>query len=92
MLENWEPGSDPLGDRRLDSQGCWWRLARWHLQDGVGGTYAERLDVIPTPDSDHPRIHSHPYGQPNDVRMPAELRPPRVWLSGVLDDLEPAGP
>lgn len=92
VTETWEPGGEPLDDRRLESHGCWLVTASWHLQVGGprGGRGSERLDVVPTPDADHARVHRHPYGQPNDVRLASELPPPHVWLSALLDVVEAA--
>jgi hypothetical protein len=82
VVETWLPGADPLGDRRLEREGCHVSVLSWHLQIGAepGPAGAERLDIVPTPDAMHPRIHRHPYGEPNHVRLPAELPPPHVWL------------
>lgn len=83
--EIWWPGADPLDDRRLEREGCHLAVLSWHLQIGAetGSAGAERLDVVLLPDSAHPRIHRHPYGQPNRVRQPTELPPPHAWLHDV---------
>lgn len=93
-LEAWRPGDDPEGDHRLHAEGCHVSVLSWHLQVGAinGDRGAERLDIGPEDDT-HPRIHRHPYGEPNDVRETAQLPPPEVWLhhanqalGGALDD------
>ena len=85
VVETWWPGADPLDDRRLEREGCHLAVLSWHLQIGSesGPPGAERLDVVRSPDDAHPRIHLHPYGQPNQVRRPTELPPPHVWLHDV---------
>lgn len=80
---------------RLDAEGCHLGALEWHVQvdEHSGDQGAERLEVVPTIDENHPRIHQHPYGEANDVRLPANLSEPVGWLSalnallrGVLDD------
>jgi len=81
VSEAWLPGDDPEGDHRLRAEGCHVPRLNWHLQVGAiaGDRGAERLDVGPEDDK-HPRIHRHPYGQPNEIREPTELPPPDAWL------------
>lgn len=85
VVESWEPGPDPCGDRRIEAEGCHLTFLNWHLQvESVpGAPGAERLDVVPEPDASHPRVHRHPYGSPNDVRRPSDLPPPGAWLYSV---------
>ena len=85
VVESWEPGPDPHGDRRVEAEGCHLAVLNWHLQvESVSGAPgAERLDVVPEPDGSHPRVHRHPYGSPNDVRQPSDLPPPGAWLYSV---------
>jgi hypothetical protein len=94
VAEAWVHGGDPDGDYRLDAEGCHVPRLSWHVQlgDGTGDLGAERLDVGPEDDL-HPRIHRHPFREPNDVREAAELPPPDAWLhqvndamGGILDD------
>jgi hypothetical protein len=90
VYERWSVGSDPRGDRRLESEGCVLEALSWHLQvaaesDAVG---AERVDVVPDPDEIHPRVHRHPYGRENRVRLPAELAPPQQWLHQLNETLD----
>ena len=83
--ERWEVGEDPLGDRRLEAEGCFVEALTWHLQIGPesADAGAERLDVVPAPDATHPRIHRHPYGTRNATRIPTQLPPPDPWLHAV---------
>jgi len=55
----------------------------WHAQVGksTGELGTERLDVVPVEDETHPRVHHHPYGQPNDVREPTGMAVPEGWLN-----------
>jgi hypothetical protein len=89
VVETWVPGFDELGDRRVEAEGCHVILLSWHLQIGpdTGASEAERLDVIPNPDPEHPRIHRHPYGAANALRQPADLPPPDAWLHQVDETL-----
>jgi hypothetical protein len=82
VTEQWIEGEDLEGDHRLESGGCHLLLASWHLQVGPGSAAdgAERLDVVPDADVIHPRIHRHPIGWANHVRLPSELPPPQSWL------------
>lgn len=87
VSEFWLPGPDPQSDRRLEAEGCHLTALSWHIQIGKEGDAecAERLDVIEEADADHPRIHRHPYGSPNDLRVAAELPPPAAWLHRAND-------
>jgi hypothetical protein len=89
VAELWLPGADPHGDRRLESEGCHVSALSWHLQvhGEPSDRSAERLDVVPTADPEHPRIHRHPYGEPNRVRVEANFDPPSVWLSLACSSL-----
>jgi hypothetical protein len=89
VIELWQAGGDPHGDRRLEHEGCSAAILSWHLQviDEAGPRGAERLDVVETPDPTHPRIHRHPYGQPNETREPSDLPPPDAWLHRVDSSL-----
>jgi hypothetical protein len=83
VREVWLPGPDPDG-LGLKAEGCYMRGSSWNAQvDGERPEDAERLDV----DRSKPRrliIHSHPYGQPNEVREPAQhLAAPERWLQEV---------
>jgi hypothetical protein len=82
VIEVWLDGDDPEFDRRLEAGGCHLTSASWHLQVGTDGAArnAERIDVVPVPDSAHPRIHRHPLGWANDVRIPVEFPPPQSWM------------
>ncbi len=82
VREVWEEGDDPDSDHRLEADGCHLVSANWHLQIGTeaSATAVERLDVVDDPDDAHPRIHRHPLGSPNPIRVPAELPPPQSWL------------
>ncbi len=49
--------------------------------------------MVPEEDETHTRIHQHPHGEVNDVRLAANLSEPAGWLSalnarlhGALDD------
>jgi hypothetical protein len=96
VAETWLDGPDPSGDHRLEAHGCHLGALRWHVQvgEGTGATGAERLDVGERDDR-HPRIHRHPHGAENRVRVPAELPPPDAChavdgiLSGALADALP---
>lgn len=66
-----------------------------HFEVGArsGDHGSERLEVVPDENEKHPRIHQHPYGRVNDVRVAANLYEPIGWLSalnalvhGALDD------
>ncbi len=85
VIETWAVGPDPLGDHRVEREGCHLVVLSWHLQLGAGAgpEGAERLDVTPAPDETHPRIHRHPYGSPNAIRAADELPPPDAWLRGL---------
>jgi hypothetical protein len=77
------PGLDPDG-LRVEAEGCHLQGSSWNAQvDGERPEDAERLDV----DRSKPRrliIHRHPYGQPNEVREPAQpLAAPERWLQEV---------
>ncbi len=83
VRETWLPGADPeLG---LTLYGCLLDTSGWHAQivAGAGAKGAERLDV----DRSKPRelwVHRHPFGQPNDVRLPAApLKHPDAWVLRV---------
>jgi hypothetical protein len=83
VRELWLPGPDPDG-LRLEDEGCHIQGSSWNAQiDGERPEDAERLDV----DRSKPRrliIHSHPYGQPNEVREPAQrMTAPERWLQEV---------
>lgn len=82
IFERWADGVDPEGDHRLEAEGCHLVVAGWHLQVGAdsGAEGAERLDVVSDADETHPRIHRHPLGWGNHVRLPAEFPPPQSWL------------
>ena len=88
VIESWHEGNAPDGDRRLEHEGCHVASLGWHVQLGseTGARGAERLDVG-LRDDQHPRIHRHPYGEPNNCRIPAELPPPDAWLHHVSDTL-----
>jgi hypothetical protein len=84
--EMWAAGRDPYGERRLEAEGCFLAAASWHMQVGrdTGHVGAERFDVVPHPDSVHPRVHRHPYGFGNDVRLAwSSLPVPDAWLNHV---------
>jgi hypothetical protein len=84
VVESWHEGPAPDADHRLEQEGCHVASLGWHVQteSGADARGAERLD-IGIQDDEHPRIHRHPYGEPNDHRIPAELPPPDAWLHGV---------
>lgn len=88
VSEVWQPGRDPGGDRRLESEACHLVALSWHLQTGrdPAGRDAERLDVG-VEDQTHPRVHRHPFGRPNTVRHPSEFPPPDAWLHNVNEIL-----
>lgn len=95
VSEAWLEGNDPSGDWRLDDEGCHLGALEWHAQVGEdsGDQGGERLEVVPEEDDTHTRIHQHPYGEVNDVRLPANLAEPVGWLNalnarlhGALDD------
>lgn len=90
VVELWTPGSDPNGNHKLEADGCFVEALSWHLQVGgdAGDVGAERLDVVLHPDDLHPRVHRHPYGSPNSVRLPSRLPPPEQWLHRVGQALE----
>jgi hypothetical protein len=83
VRELWLLGSDPDG-LGLEAEGHHTQASSWNAQiDGDRPEDAERLDVDR---SKPPRliIHSHPYGQPNAVREPAQrLAAPERWLQEV---------
>jgi len=83
VRELWLPGPDPDG-LRLEAEGCHMQASSWNAQiDGERPEDAERLDV----DRSKPRrlvIHRHSYGQPNEIREPAQrLAAPERWLQEV---------
>jgi hypothetical protein len=83
VRELWLPGPDPDG-LGLEEEGCYIQGSSWNAQvDGERPEDAERLDV----DRSKPRrliIHRHPYGQPNEVREPAQqLAASERWLQEV---------
>jgi len=92
VSESWLDGSDPKGDWRLDDEGCYLGALQWHAQVGAvsGDQGAVRLEVVPDEDETHTRIHQHPYGHVNDVRLPANLAEPVGWLSALNDRLHGA--
>ena len=51
-----------LGDRRLDAEGCHLGALEWHVQvdEHSGDQGAERLEVVPTIDENHPTDPSAP--------------------------------
>lgn len=88
VSELWLAGDHQIdGWKKLNAEGCHVGVLSWHAQVGPnsGARGAERLDVGEQHD-EHPRIHRHPYGEENDVRLPAELAVPSGWL-GRLNDL-----
>jgi hypothetical protein len=83
VRELWLPGSDP-DDLGLEAEGCHMHGSSWNAQvDGNLPEDAERLDV----DRSKPgrlMIHRHPYGEPNEVRVPAKhLAAPERWVQEV---------
>jgi hypothetical protein len=85
VAEAWLEGDDPSGDRRLDAEACHLGALAWHAQVGAdsGDRGAERLDVVPEAEATHPRIHQHPYGEVNGVRLTANLAEPLGWLTAL---------
>jgi hypothetical protein len=83
--EAWGLGDDPLEDRRLEADGCFLLASSWMVQVSDGGDLgAERIDVVMEPDAAHPRVHRHPYGQPNGVRVVVpDLPVPDAWLAQI---------
>lgn len=84
--ELWLPGDNPAySGTKLNAEGCHVSVLSWHAQVGPnsGARGAERLDVGEGHD-EHPRIHRHPYGEKNEVRLPAELAVP----SGLVEPVE----
>ena len=91
ISEVWLEGIDPEADRRLDAEGCHLGALQWHAQVAAGGdTGAERLEVVLDDDDAHPRVHRHPYGEANDVRLAANLPEPIGWLSALNSQLDGA--
>lgn len=86
VKEVWIPGDRPDGDTQLNQEGCYLSASNWHLQFGpdTGALGAERLDVVPEEDDEHPRIHRHPYGKGKNCR-PARLDfpVPFAWLNEI---------
>jgi hypothetical protein len=85
--ETWLAGDDPeLG---LVMYGCFLAVASWHAQvvPSAGDIGAERLDV----DRRKPvklRVHIHPLGSQNDVRLPAApLRHPEAWVQRIEETI-----
>lgn len=70
VTEFWVAGGDP-DDLTVNMEGCHVRAASWHAQiEATGDIGGERLDL----DRTKPRalaVHRHPFGEPNDVRLPA---------------------
>jgi hypothetical protein len=84
IREDWAEGDDDLDGPRLETFGCHLVEASWHAQidPGAGAFGAERFDV----DRSKPPqlvIHRHPFGEPNDVRVPDNALAPRHWLDRV---------
>lgn len=83
VTELWVAGGDPDA-LAIEEEGCHPRAVSWHAQiDAASGVGAERLDF----DRTKPRtlkIHRHPFGKPNEVRLPAAgLMVPARWLEHV---------
>jgi hypothetical protein len=82
IAESWRAGADPDG-LGLDQHGCHVAGSGWHAQLESGDEGAERLDV----DRFKPRnlsIHRHPFGSPNEERIPAaDLPAPEAWVNHV---------
>lgn len=96
VSEQWRLGTEPNGCRKLEEEGCYLEVSSWHVQIGKksGPKGAERLEVELEPNETHPKIHRHPFGEEDDVRLEAELPRPDGWLhfvdaktGGRLDDL-----
>lgn len=81
VREEWVRGADPDG-LGLDAHGCFLRRSSWHAQVHAypRAECAYRLDVDRAKIGGL-RIHLHPFGQPNDVRLPrSNLGTPEQWL------------
>lgn len=83
ILEEWATGGDPDG-LGVEEDDCHLQAASWHAQIAQGGDVgAERIDLQRA----KPRpliIHRHPFGEPNEVRVPAApLLVPARWVAHV---------
>lgn len=86
VREEWVPGPDPDG-LGLCAHGCFLRRASWHAQIGLEppAEHAHRLDVD-RDKSDDAKIHLHPFGHPNQVRLPRRgVGTPEQWLVAIED-------
>lgn len=87
ISEQWVDGAaDPL-NLGVTREGCTLLMASWHAQvDDEGPEPSERalrLDLDPAKPEDL-RLHSHPFGKANDVRVPLDHLPePGDWVDEV---------
>ena len=81
VAESWQRGADPEKLRPTE-HGCHLLVCSWHAQITTGDVGAESLDIDPTKPAKL-RVHAHPFGQPNALRLPTRFMTVEQWLKIV---------
>lgn len=82
VIELWQGGPDPLGHLvHRSHQGAFLSYGKAHAQIQPGDVGADRVDVGDVSKPVKLTIHRHPFGSPNDLRVPlGAMLIPAEWI------------
>lgn len=82
--EVWRAGADPISTVQRSFHGAYMEAGKAHAQVLSGQEGAHRVDVGDPNKPPALTIHLHPFGKPNDVRLPLPAIPvPEQWIHTV---------
>lgn len=84
VIETWEEGQDPVAYVQRSLHGAHLKAGKAHAQVLPGDTGSHRVDVGDVRKPVALMIHLHPFGRPNDDRLPLRAAPvPDQWLNQI---------